>query len=260
MKCMRALVLAVGIFAVGAAIGGEAPDGKAIMQNVYNRSAGKDMKANLTMTLENSRGNTRKRSIRQLSKTDTEVEKKLMFFLEPADVRNTAFMNWSYAEPGRSDDQWIYLPALKRIKRISSSARNDYFMGSDFTYDDLGDRHPDEDTHRVVGTDTIDGKKCFVVESVPKEKGYMYSRTITWVVDDVWIGVKKEFYDENGELLKTLQVREYGQVDGYWTVKRTWMHNVQREHSTRMELSDIEYDTGIDENMFSERTMRRGVR
>lgn len=242
------------------AVAESAPDGARVMGNVYNRPAGKDMKASLTMTLRNAGGDTRVRTIQQFLKTGNDVEKKLMFFLEPADVRNTAFMNWSYTEAGKNDDQWIYLPALKRIKRISSSGKSDYFMGSDFTYDDLGDRHPEEDTHRVTGTREIDGRECFVVESVPREEGYMYSRTVTWVVDDLWIGLKKEFYDEQGRLLKVLSVKEYGEIDGYWTVTRTEMHNVQKGHTTIMELSNIEYDTGIADNLFSERTMQRGVR
>ena len=235
------------------------PDGLEIMRKVYERPAGEDMKASLIMTLRNSRGDTRERSIRQFLKISSDVEKKLMFFIEPADVRNTAFMNWSYTEAGKDDDQWIYLPALKRIKRISSSGKSDYFMGSDFTYDDLGDRHPDEDTHRLSATEEIDGTKCLVVESVPEEKGYMYSRTVTWVIEDVWIGLKKEFYDDQGGLLKVLRVKDYSKIDGYWTVTHTEMHNVQKDHTTIMKLSDIEYDTEISGSLFSERTMQRGL-
>ena len=97
------------------------------------------------------------------------------------------------------------------------------------------------------------------MESIPKEDGYMYSRTVSWVVDGVWIGLKKEFYDENGELLKTLEVEAYEQIDGYWTVTHTLMHNVQKNHTTKMQLSNIEYDTGVSDDLFSQRTMRRGL-
>lgn len=235
------------------------PTGLEIMRNVYERSDGEDMEAMLTMTLRNSHGDTRVRSIKQFLKTTSDVEKKLMFFIEPADVRNTAFMNWSYTEAGKDDDQWIYLPALRRIKRISSSGKSDYFMGSDFTYDDLGDRHPDEDKHSFTGKEIINNKECLIVESIPKEKGYMYSRTVTWVINDIWIGLKKEFYDEQGELLKILRVKDYSKIDGYWTVTHTEMHNVQKDHTTIMKLSDIEYDTGISDNLFTERTMQRGL-
>jgi len=230
-----------------------------IMQNVYDRPTGKDMSGTLTMTLKNSRGDLRIRSIKQSIKSEKAIEKKLMFFTAPADVRNTSFMSWSYSEPGKNDDQWIYLPALKRIKRISSSGSGDYFMGSDFTYDDLGDRQPNEDTHKIIGKETVDGKKCIIVESKSVNQGYMYSRTITWVIDSVWIGLKKEFYDEQGELLKTLQVKEYKQINGYWTVLNTEMYNAQKDHTTIMKLADVKFDTGISDDLFSERTMQRGL-
>jgi outer membrane lipoprotein-sorting protein len=241
------------------ALAQSAPNGAEVMRKVYDRPAGNDMKASLTMTLRNARGDTRVRTIQQYLRTGKDVEKKLMFFLEPADVRNTAFMNWSYSEAGKNDDQWIYLPALKRIKRISSSGKSDYFMGSDFTYDDLGDRRPDDDNHKIIRSEVIDEKKCLVVESLPKENGYIYSRTVSWVVDGVWVGLKKEFYDDQGKLLKTLSVKEYGEINGYWTVTHTEMHNVQKDHTTIMKLSDVNYDTGIADDLFSERTMQRGL-
>ncbi len=106
--------------------------GLEVMEKVYNRPTGKDMVGNLTMTLINSRGNERVREIKQYIKDFGDVEKKIMFFLKPADVRNTSFMNWSYDDPNKDDDQWIYLPALKKVKRISSDSKSDYFMESGF--------------------------------------------------------------------------------------------------------------------------------
>ena len=231
-----------------------------VMRKVYNREVGGDMQAELRMTLQNAHGRTRVRALRQWIKYGDEVDKKLMIFVEPADVRNTALMNWSYKEEGREDDQWIYLPALKRIKRISSGSRSDYFMGSDFTYDDLGERHPSEDTHTLLRREELDGEKCLVVESVPKKDGAMYSRTLTWVAEGKWIGLKKDFYDPEGKLLKTLRIKKHQKVDEFWTILATEMHNVQKDHTTRMELTNVSYDNGLSDAMFNERTMRRGVR
>jgi len=107
--------------------------GLEVIQNVYNRPTGNDMTGNLVMTIENSRGNQRVRKIKQYLKDFGKDEKKIMFFLSPADVKNTSFMTWSYDDESKSDDQWIYLPALKKVKRISSDSKGDYFMGSDFT-------------------------------------------------------------------------------------------------------------------------------
>jgi len=232
--------------------------GLEIMQKVYDRPTGTDMEANLTMTLINSRGGERVREIRQYSRDFGNVEKKIMFFVKPADVRNTSFMNWSYDEPNKNDDQWIYLPALKKVKRISSDSKGDYFMGSDFTYDDLGDRKPQDDTHKILREEELNGEQCYVIESIPKDEDYMYSRTVTWIAKDKWIGLKKEFYDEDEDYLKTLTIEKYEKIKDYWIVAKTVMDNVQKEHKTIMELSDITIDAGIPTNYFTDRMMKRG--
>ncbi len=233
--------------------------GLKIIENVYNRPAAQDQSADLTMSLINSRGNERVREIKQYLKDTGDVEKKIMYFVAPADVYNTSFMNWSYAKAGKNDDQWIYLPALKRVKRISSDSKSDYFMGSDFTYDDLGDRHPTADTHKLLREEEVDGEMCFVVESIPKEEEYMYSKTITWIVKDKWIGKKKEFYDEDGELLKTLTVKESVKIKDFIVITLSEMHNVQSGHKTIMKLANVELDIGIADNKFTERMMKRGM-
>ena len=237
----------------------EKPEGLEIIKKVYNRPTGDDQSANLTMTLIDSRGNKRVREIKQLLKENKDVEKKIMFFVSPADVRNTSFMNWSYAKEGKGDDQWIYLPALKRVKRLSSDSKSDYFMGSDFTYDDLGDRQPSADNHKFLRMEKLDNEECYVVESTPKEKEYMYSRTLTWIIKDKWIGKKKEFYDEDGELLKILKVKRYEKISGYWIILHSEMKNLQKKHSTEMSLKDVKINIGIQERQFSERMMKRGL-
>jgi outer membrane lipoprotein-sorting protein len=233
--------------------------GRQIIENVYYRPTGDDATSDLTMTLINSRGDERVREIQQFSKDYGKEEKSIMFFLSPADVRNTSFMNWSYDEEGKDDDQWIYLPALKKVKRISSDSKSDYFMGSDFTYDDLGDRHPSEDTHKLLREEKINGEDCYVVESIPKEEDYMYSKTVTWVSKDKWIGLKKEFYDEDGDHLKNLTVEKYDKIDGFWVILHSEMHNIQKDHKTIMKLKNVKLNTGIDDGMFTERMMKRGI-
>src|SRR6056297_2182273 len=233
--------------------------GNEIMEKVYYRDEGDDRKGNLTMTLVNARGDKRVRKLRQFYKDYGDTEKKIMFFLSPADVRNTSFMNWSYDDPAKDDDQWIYLPALGKVKRISSDSKDDYFMGSDFTYDDLGDRHPDEDIHKLLREENIDGKQCYVVESVSKDEEDMYPKTITWVIKDIWIGLKKEFYDEDGDLLKILTLKKYEKIKDYWVISNTEMKNIQDDHTTKMILSNIQVDIGVDDMKFTERTMTRGL-
>ncbi len=232
--------------------------GEEIMEKVYNREEGDDRESTLKMVLINKHGSQRVREIKQFNKTFENVEKKIMFFLSPQDVRGTSFMNWSYQD-GRDDSQWIYLPALRKVKRISAENKSDYFMGSDFTYDDMGDRQLEEDKHRLLRIEEIDGEAFYVVESIPINGDYIYSKTISWVIKDKWVGLKKEFYDQKGNLLKELKVKEYQEIDGILTTTESEMENLQNGHRTQIILSDIVYNTGIDENKFTERNMKLGL-
>jgi hypothetical protein len=231
--------------------------GLQIMQKVYDLPTPKDMQAELTMTLTNKQGEKRVRKLSQFISNDGNMEKKIMFFISPADVKGTSFMNWSY-NTEKDDDQWIYLPALKRTKRISSGSKGDYFMGSDFTYDDLGDRHPNEDNHKLLREEILKGKACYVVESTPKASGHMYAKTITWVLKDKSIGLKRDFYDANGKLLKTLEMKKYENINGYLTVLETEMKNVQRNHATVISLANVKVNQGIAGSKFTERSMTMG--
>jgi outer membrane lipoprotein-sorting protein len=253
-----AFLIILTLFSVSL-FGQESLTGEEIIKNVYQRGTPHDQTGSLVMTLENSRGSKRVREIDQYLKDFGSEEKKIMFFTAPADVKGTSFMNWSYDDEGRDDDQWIYLPALKKVKRISSGSRGDAFMGSDFTYDDLGDRHPSEDNHRLLRQETLQGEPCYVVESIPKDEDYMYARTVTWVAADMWIGLKKEFYDEDNDHLKTLTVGKYQNTNGYWMITKSEMHNTQKDHTTRIELKNIRLDTGIEDRIFTERIMSRGL-
>ncbi len=232
--------------------------GTQIVEKAYNRATGDDQTSTLTMTLTNKQGKQRIREIMQFTKYLGEIEKSIMFFKSPADVKNTSFMSWSY-DSDKNDDQWIYLPAIKKTKRISSDSKSDYFMGSDFTYDDLGDRKLNADTHKLLREETINEKACYVVESVSKDEEYMYTKTITWINKLNFIGVKKEFYDEDDDLLKVLTIKKYKEVSGFWVITNSEMKNVQKDHKTSIVLSNVEVNTGVSASKFTERMMMRGM-
>ena len=233
--------------------------GREIVEKVYNLPTGDDQTSDLTMTLINKSGKERIRKIKQFTKDLGDVEKSIMFFQSPADVKNTSFMSWTYDDESKSDDQWIYLPALKKIKRISSDSKSDYFMGSDFTYDDLGDRKLDDDTHELIGEETIDDVDYYLVESTPKDEEYMYSKTKTWIRKDNFIGLKKEFYDEDEDLLKILKIKKFEEISGFLVITSSQMENVQKDHRTTMKLNNVEINTGISDSKFTERMMMRGM-
>ena len=257
MKTLKLVVVAT--FVIVASFSANAQlTGTQIIDKTYNRASGDDQTSTLKMTLTNKQGKQRIRVIKQFSKDFGDVEKNIMFFQSPADVKNTSFMNWSY-DNDKSDDQWIYLPALKRVKRISSDSKSDYFMGSDFTYDDLGDRKLSADNHKLLREETVNGKACYVVESISKDEDYMYSKTITWINKSNFVGVKKEFYDEDEELLKLLTIKKVEKISGFYVITNSEMKNVQKNHTTTMTLSDVKVNTGISSSKFSERMMTRGI-
>ncbi len=259
MKTLKLKLIVIATLIVASFSANAQLTGRQIIDKTYNRPTGDDQTSNLTMTLVNKTGSERVRKIKRFTKDFGKVDKKIMFFLSPADVKNTSFMNWTYDDDSKSDDQWIYLPALKKIKRISSDSKSDYFMGSDFTYDDLGDRKLDDDTHKLLREESVNGKPCYVVESVSKDEDYMYSKTITWVRKDNFVSVKKEFYDEDGELLKILTIKKIEKISGFWIVTHSEMKNVQKNHQTTMMLSDVKVNSGVPASKFTERMMMRGL-
>jgi outer membrane lipoprotein-sorting protein len=123
----------------------------------------------------------------------------------------------------------------------------------------LGDRKLDADTHKLIKSEKVNGLDCYVVESTPKDEDYIYSKTITWVRKDNYVGAKKEFYDEDGELLKTLTISNVKKINGFWTVTLSEMKNVQNNHSTTIQLSDIKINSGVSASKFTERMMTRGM-
>ena len=257
MKKLQIITVLLAIIITASLSANTKLTGEEIVGKAYDRATGDDQTSMLKMTLTNKQGNKRIRQIKQYSKNLGDVEKSIMFFQQPADVKKTSFMNWSY-DSDKSDDQWIYLPAIKKIKRISSDSKSDYFMGSDFTYDDLGDRKLNADKHKLLREETIDGKACYVVQSVSKNKEYIYSKTITWINKSNFIGVKKEFYDEDEDLLKILTIKKYEKISGFWVITNSVMKNVQNKHTTSMVLSNVKVNTGIPTSKFSERMMMRG--
>lgn len=254
IKFIIATLLVSTIFSVTSIY---AQTGKEIAEKVYNRKAPMDGESDMTMSLIDSKNKKRERFLHQFFKDYGDTEKKVMFFKSPADVKNTSFMNWSY-DAQEDDDQWLYLPALKKVKRISSSSKDNAFMGSDFTYEDMENRSPERDNHKLLKTEILNGETCYVVEFTPK-KEEQYSKRKAWIIKDKWIPSKVEFYDEDEALLKVLTITDHKQIKGYWIVISQEMKNVQKDHRTIIDLTNMKIDLGLDESKFSQRAMQKGL-
>jgi hypothetical protein len=258
------LTLVVGSFVLPVAA--ELPDIEArqVAVNSDEREDGDDEIAEMEMILINKRDRQRVRKVVTYRKDEGEDNKSVMFFLEPADVKGTGFLSWNYDDESKDDDQWLYLPALKKVRRISSSGKADYFMGTDFTYSDMGDREVDDYTYTHLGTEEIDGVECYHLERLPKNDDVIdetgYSRSEIWVRPDIWMMTKAVFYDTKGELLKELTVSDFEEVDGIWIAKTMYMNNIQKSHQTWLKFSSNQFNTGLDEELFSQRQLKRGIR
>ena len=238
---MKRTILAVAIVAVFMTVA-TAQTGRDIAQKVKDRPDGDTRQSELSMKLINKRGAVRERRLVSYS-IDVGEEKRdrksIMFFEYPGDVKGTGFLTWDYDEPGKDDDKWLYLPAMKKTRRISgSSARQDYFMGSDFTYDDMGSRSVDEDTHELLGEEIIDGYKCWKLESVPKDKRDIFSKKIALIRQDCLIPARVEYYDKLGRLHRRLEMSDIARVDGFWVARKMHMSNVQTGHQTILEIKN----------------------
>lgn len=245
-------------FTVSALAQSEKLSGREIAVKVDERPDGDDRQSTLEMTLINKRGKKRVRVISSYYKDYGKDSKALMFFQSPSDVKGTGFLQFEYDDPAKDDDRWLYLPALKRVRRISGSSKNEYFMGSDFTYDDLGGRSVDEDEHTLLREEELDGQKCWVIESVSKDDGYMYSKVVRWIRQDALMDIKIEFYDRHGALMKVLAVGDIRLQDGFWTAYSMEMDNLQEQHQTILKFNDITYNADLSDSLFRVSTLERG--
>ena len=233
--------------------------GKEIMQKVKARPDGKNRKMKMQMELINKRGKKRNRSVVSYSMDIGKDKKSIMFFQSPADVKGTGFLTWEYDNPDKDDDRWLYLPAMKKTRRISgTSAKKDYFMGTDFTYDDMGNRNVDEDTHKLLKEKKLDCYDCWVIESKPKDTKDMYSKKVSWIRKDCLVGSKVVFYDKMGNLLKTLTISNIIKIDGFWTAQKMHIINHQTNHQTILFISEVKYNIKIDENLFTVSNLEKG--
>jgi outer membrane lipoprotein-sorting protein len=252
------LTLVVTLLAPFHAFGLDQPSGKKIMTLVHDRADGDDRASIVTMTLINKNGRKRVREMESFSKDYGKDRKSVMVFKEPADVRGTAFLSWDYDDVDRDDDKWLYLPAMKKVRRISGASKNEFFMGSDYTYDDMGKRCVDEDTHKLLGEERAMGHDCWKVESIPVDPEDLYTRKIAWVSKKAQMVVQAEYYDKDG-LVKIYRALDMRVQDGFWTLFRSEMDNVSRNHKTVMETGSIRYDTGIRDNLFRVSAIQRGA-
>lgn len=216
-----------------------------------------DSESRTTMVLRNARGDESKREIRTVAlEVQSDGDKGLTIFDEPRDVRGTAFLNHSH--PTAQDDQWLYLPAVKRVKRIASRNKSGPFMGSEFAYEDLSSFEIEKYAFNYLRDEPCGDQQCFVIEQIPTDEFSGYSKTTVWIDQQHYRVHKVEFYDRKESLLKTLTLHDYKQyLDKYWRPHKLTMQNHQTGKSTDLLVHDIKFNTGRTEADFDTNALQR---
>ncbi len=243
-------------------VSAETPEekGRAIAFEVDKRDLGwHDSTTKMKMLLSDAQGQTSTRELRLKSleiNADGSGDKSLTIFDRPRDVEGTAFL--SHTKISAADDQWLFLPALKRVKRISSSNKSGPFMGSEFAYEDLLSQEVEKFTYKWLRDEPCGALACFVFERYPVYEYSGYTRQVVWVDKTEYRLMKIEFHDRKGSLLKTLVYDDYHQYLGhYWRALTLKMENHQTGKSTTLKFEPFKFNTGLSENDFTSNRLRR---
>ena len=217
-----------------------------------------DMTAKMVMTLKNKQGKTSKRELRIKSlEGDGETgDKSLTIFDTPKDQRGTALLTHSHKD--KSDDQWLYLPALKRVKRIASKNKSGPFMGSEFAFEDMSAQEVDKYEYKFLAEEDLNGETCFKMERYPVEKNSGYTKHIVWLDKEEYRIRKVDFYDRKKTLLKTLVMEDYQKhLDKFWRPGRMYMENHQTGKSTELLWNDYTFAVGLKDGDFTQNKLKR---
>ncbi|WOH38461.1 outer membrane lipoprotein-sorting protein [Thalassotalea fonticola] len=232
--------------------------GLEISEEAKSRDTGwADNTSDMLMLLRNKQG---QESIREIKTKTLELlddgDKSLTIFNKPRDVKGTSFLSFSH--PVGNDDQWLYLPSLKRVKRISSRNKSGPFMGSEFSFEDLSSFEIEKYRYNYLGDENINGLESFMVEQFPVAENSGYTRRIVWL-DKIEYRVQKiDFYDRKNSLLKTLSYSDYKQyLNKYWRADSALMINHQSGKSTELQWSNYAFKTGLVESDFNRNTLKR---
>lgn len=184
----------------------------------------------------------------------------LMRFVAPADVKGTGFLIIEHQNT--DDERYLYLPALRRVKRIASSGKGGNFMASDFTYYDIGKPKLNDWKYKRLADEAVNKHECYKIECSPASKQIAkdtgYGKIIRWIRKDIWVTVRSEYYDRANRLWKILEVPKVENISGVWFQTDMIMKDVQNKHRSEMVFTDIKVNQNIPEGFFSQRYLQRG--
>lgn len=245
--------------------------GLEIMQKVDARDDGHSVISTMNMLLIDKQGKKRNRQMQTFSlDIDDNTEHRAIFFRAPVDVKNTAFLTYDYQDDDKDDDQWLYLPALKKTKRIPASDKDASFMGSDFSYSDMTDRILSDYTYKILKTSFIKRKtgkvKVWLIEITAKSQKTIdetgYSKSVVYVRQDNFMVTRAKLTLQKTNRFKYLDVRKIKKINGVWVAIQTSMTSKQGKrttHKTLLTQSNIQINAKVSPEIFSIRTIEKGL-
>lgn len=241
------------------------PAARAIVERMNARDDGASLSRRIVMELVSSDGTTRSRTLRSFRRDLDGERRSVLFFEDPAAVKGTAFLSWDYADPARADDQWLYLPELRKTRRIALAERGRAFLGTDLSFEDMKKETKVEVVEyrwSRAGEEVVDGHACDVVEGraadarTARETGYGRLR----VRVDSALAVPRfiEYWTPDDRPLKAVRLLDYEAVDGVWFARRVEAEDLRTGHRTRLRFDAIDLATPVPDDLLTEAALRRG--
>jgi hypothetical protein len=237
-----------------------------IMEMVENRDDGDRMVSTVHMLLIDKNGNRREKRLISYTRDYGKDTRKILFVDNPVEIRNTGFLSYDYDGSAKDDDQWLYLPAIGKTKRIASRDKSSSFMGSDLNYSDMTSLETDDYNYKLVKETKIDGHKVWIIQSTPKtakvreETGY--KKSILAVRQDNYVVIKAKKWTSEGGYVKYMDVRKLARIDGIWVSVEILITKKQGDvikHRTLIQKSDVKFGQDLRDDMFSIRRLEKGM-
>ena len=236
-----------------------------IMEQVDAIDKGDGLSADMEMILVDRRGKERLRRLQSFRRDVGDDRQQIMFFTYPPDISGTGLLTYDYDVKNKDDDQWLYLPALAKTKRIASTGRSDSFMGSDFNYSDLTTRSLDDYDYRFVKESEVSGAKVWVIEAIPLSEEIIeetgYTKSLLLVRQDNFFIVRAVMWVAESSDLKYMDVKRLEQIDGIWIgaeIHMTTKRNRATRHATRLRLSNISFGNDFEDQLFTKLRLEKG--
>jgi hypothetical protein len=235
-----------------------------VARQIERRDTGKDSRAEMRMRLFDRQGRMRERVMTLLARRDPAGDQTLVRFTYPNDIKNTGFLVWEH--PGADDERFLYLPALGRVRRIAGAEKQESFVGSDLSYEDIGGRDVADYTYAFANPAATwtapDGSthEAWALESRAKDTNADYPRAVSLVRKDSFVIVHADIYNARNERVKVFDVKSLSQVDGIWTVFSLAVANERDKTRTELETTSIRYNVGLSEADFSRRQLEQNTR